>query len=129
VISELPKYHRFEENGRQFIADEGGIWEIEPVGRRFLRSSEIPGRRILGLCREVEDARESAAAKVEAADREALGRLVREAWMHWARQHPNPKHSWLMPWEELAEDDREVDRQIGEQVAEFLARQIREDPA
>lgn len=47
-------------------------------------------------------------------DREALGRLVRETWVAWAREQPAPKPSWLVPWEELAEPDREVDSRIGE---------------
>jgi hypothetical protein len=49
-----------------------------------------------------------------AVDREALGREVRRVWIAWAREQPNRKLSWLTPWEELAEPDREVDRRIGE---------------
>jgi hypothetical protein len=50
-------------------------------------------------------------------EREALGRLVREVWIEWAREQPNPKPSWLVPWDELSERDREVDRRIGERLA------------
>lgn len=50
-------------------------------------------------------------------DREALGREVRRIWIEWAREQPNPKPSWFVPWDELAEPDREVDRRIGEQIA------------
>jgi hypothetical protein len=46
--------------------------------------------------------------------REALGRIVRQAWMAWAREQPTPKASWLQTWEELTEPEREVDRRIGE---------------
>jgi hypothetical protein len=53
---------------------------------------------------------------VETVDREALGRLVRVVWVEWAREQPNPKPSWLKPWEELEEPDREVDRRIGERL-------------
>lgn len=49
-------------------------------------------------------------------DRETLGRIAREAWVKWARCQPNPKPSWLVPWEELAESDKEADRQIGEAI-------------
>ena len=28
-------------------------------------------------------------------DREALGRLVRETWVAWAKVQPDPKPSWL----------------------------------
>lgn len=50
-------------------------------------------------------------------DREALGRRVREVWIAWAKEQPNPKPSWLVPWEGLSELDREVDRRIGETIA------------
>lgn len=48
--------------------------------------------------------------------REALGRLVRETWVEWAREQPDPKPSWLVPWEDLDEGQREVDMRIGEAV-------------
>ena len=53
--------------------------------------------------------------------RDELGRVVREAWVRWAVSRPDPKPSWLVPWEELDEDDREADRQIGEAVRDYLA--------
>lgn len=61
-----------------------------------------------------------------ATDRDALGRLVREAWVKWALTQTNPKPSWLVPYDELSEPDKEADRQIGEaiaapQLAELLA--------
>lgn len=46
--------------------------------------------------------------------RDVLGQRVREVWVEWAREQPNPKPSWLLPWEQLSEPDREVDRRIGE---------------
>lgn len=52
-----------------------------------------------------------------ALDREALGQKVREVWIDWASEQPNPKASWLVPWEGLSEPDREVDRRIGEALA------------
>lgn len=45
--------------------------------------------------------------------REARGRRVREVWITWARAQPEPKVSWLVPWEELDEPQREVDCRIG----------------
>ncbi len=48
--------------------------------------------------------------------RELLGRLVREAWVRWARTQQNPKPSWLVPYDELSEPDKEADRHIGESV-------------
>jgi hypothetical protein len=50
------------------------------------------------------------------AQREALGKIVREVWIDWAKEQPNPKQSWLEPWENLAEPDKEVDRRIGERL-------------
>ena len=52
--------------------------------------------------------------------REELGRMVREAWVRWAQTQPAPKASWLAPWEELNEPDKEADRQIGEAVARWV---------
>lgn len=49
--------------------------------------------------------------------REALGRLVRDVWIAWAKEQPNPKPSWLVEWDGLSEPDREVDRRIGEVIA------------
>lgn len=55
--------------------------------------------------------------KATSLNREALGQRVREVWLYWARNQPNPKPSWLVQWPELPESDREVDRLIGETVA------------
>jgi hypothetical protein len=50
--------------------------------------------------------------------REQRGRLVRETWVTWAKRHRSPKKSWLVGWDDLDEDQREVDMLIGEAVAE-----------
>jgi hypothetical protein len=47
-------------------------------------------------------------------DREALGRLVREVWVEWAREQPDPKPSHLVGWDDLDEGNREVDMRIGD---------------
>ena len=52
-------------------------------------------------------------------DRETLGRMVREAWVRWAQTQPAPKPSWLAPYDELTEADKEADRQIGESIARW----------
>lgn len=52
-------------------------------------------------------------------DRDELGRMVRQAWVKWAEGQPNPKPSWLLPYDELSEADKEADRQIGEFVARW----------
>lgn len=48
------------------------------------------------------------------ADRESLGRLVREVWVQWATEQSDPKPSWLTGWDELDDGQREVDMRIGE---------------
>ena len=53
--------------------------------------------------------------------REELGRLVREVWVACAREHPDPKPSWLAGWDELDEWDKETDRRIGKTVANHAA--------
>ena len=50
--------------------------------------------------------------------REQRGRTVRETWVTWARRQRRPKPSWLIGWDDLDEDQREVDMLIGEAVAE-----------
>lgn len=46
--------------------------------------------------------------------RDLLGKKVREVWIEWAKEQPNPKPSWLVPYIQLSEPDKEVDRRIGE---------------
>jgi hypothetical protein len=60
----------------------------------------------------------------DAVMRDMLGMVVREAWVAWAGQQPAPKPSWLLPWDQLAESDREVDRLIGEAVRAFTIRYL-----
>jgi hypothetical protein len=45
--------------------------------------------------------------------RELVGRLVRQVWVEWARERPDAKPSWLLPWEDLDDGQREVDMRIG----------------
>lgn len=54
-----------------------------------------------------------------AGPRELAGRLVRQVWTEWAREQPDPKPSWLLPWEELDDAQREVDMRIGEALYEM----------
>jgi hypothetical protein len=59
-------------------------------------------------------------------DREDLGERVREVWIDWAKTQPDPKPSWLLPWDEMSEKDREVDRRIGETIAHEATEVLRE---
>lgn len=48
--------------------------------------------------------------------REERGETVRNAWIEWAREQDDPKESWLTPWHQLGEGQREVDMRIAEAV-------------
>jgi hypothetical protein len=52
-------------------------------------------------------------------DRDWLGRMVRHAWVEWAKTQDAPKAHWLLPYDELSEPDKEADRQIGEYLIEW----------
>jgi hypothetical protein len=45
--------------------------------------------------------------------------MAREAWLRWAQTQSNPQPSWLLPYEELDEANKEANRQIGENVARW----------
>ncbi len=49
-----------------------------------------------------------------------LGRIVREAWIKWAKDQPNPKSTWLVPYDKLDETDKEADRMIGEAIVNAM---------
>jgi hypothetical protein len=51
-----------------------------------------------------------------ATNREDGGKLVRGAWIKWARTQPDPKHSWLIPWEKLSEEEKEAECQVWETI-------------
>jgi len=59
-------------------------------------------------------------------EREQLGRLVRETWVAWAGEQPDPKPSWLAGWDELDDGQREADMRIGEAVAAAEQERIRQ---
>lgn len=54
--------------------------------------------------------------------RDFIGQIVRDAWVKWAQTQLNPKASWLLPYAELSEADKEADRQIGEAVVAWVTR-------
>lgn len=49
-------------------------------------------------------------------ERDRLGQMVRDVWIAWAKEQPEPKASWLIPYNQLSEPDKEVDRRIGEKL-------------
>ncbi len=60
-------------------------------------------------------------------DRDDLGRVVREAWIVWAREQPVVKPSWLVPYDDLPEADKEADRRIGEAVTRMYENRMLRD--
>lgn len=57
--------------------------------------------------------------------RDKLGEIVRNIWINWARNHPQPKPSWLVPYEQLSESDKEADRCIGATLLSIFIRWMR----
>ena len=51
---------------------------------------------------------------------EALGQLVRKAWVDYCERSGDTKPSHIAPWEELDEWDKEADRCIGIAVAQVV---------
>jgi hypothetical protein len=58
---------------------------------------------------------------MDTSERDRGGKVVRNAWIRWAQAQSNPKPSWLVPYEELSEPDKEADRLIYEAVENDLA--------
>ena len=54
--------------------------------------------------------------------RERLGRVVRDAWVAWAKEQKETKDSWFSPWEELGEPFKEADRRIGQAVMDAIVK-------
>jgi hypothetical protein len=50
-------------------------------------------------------------------DRETWGRLVRDLRLAWASEQDDPEPSWLLPWDELDDGQREADGRIGTFIA------------
>ena len=51
-------------------------------------------------------------------DRESLGRLVRETWVACVVDYfKDPKLSWIAPWDDLDDFQREADMRIGSAVS------------
>lgn len=94
---------------------EGLQWEIEKAFRLFYGLTFTPDAdKALSTLRH--EMRNVARPNRPFDEREFLGRVVREAWIAWAQGQPNPKPTWLVPYDKLAEADKEADRQIGEAV-------------
>ncbi len=108
---------------KQGSALYGGLCEASATVERLTREREellTEARESTNTIGELrgEQASRPAPLPPSTLDRDYLGRLVRGVWIAWAREQPNPKDSWLVPWEGLAESDKEVDRRIGERLAE-----------
>jgi hypothetical protein len=103
--------------------DNGGIDKqaLMPAGQDVVTCLDDLRKNYAALAAKLQEAE-----RAPALDRNTLGSLVRQAWIEWAKEQPNPKASWLVPWDELAESDKEADRRIGEAVATFYALRLKE---
>jgi hypothetical protein len=45
------------------------------------------------------------------------GRVVGDALNRWGRRQPDPRPAWLVPWDDLTEQDKDADRTVGCAVA------------
>lgn len=59
-------------------------------------------------------------------NREALGRIVRSAWVQYCIEIGDTQPSHVAPWEALSEQDKEADRRIGEAVAKAVDAEVAE---
>lgn len=93
---------------------------LRTIHRDALRANH-PGlaARVDAYCAAERAATVAPSSTMATEEREMLGREVRRVWVEWADKQPDvdDHHSWLVPWERLAERDREVDRLIGEAIA------------
>jgi hypothetical protein len=67
-----------------------------------------------------------AARQADQPVREQRGQIVRETWVTWAKRQREPKPSWLVPWDDLDDGQREVDMLIGDAVAAAEQERIRQ---
>lgn len=59
---------------------------------------------------------EALEVRLSDADRDRLGRLVRETWVRAAVGYNGGDSRRHLPWDELTEEEKEVGRQIGERL-------------
>jgi hypothetical protein len=59
--------------------------------------------------------------------RERLGRRVRDSWLAWAMEQPNPKPNWLLPYDQLSTEQKDVDCRIGLALYRLGQREAGED--
>lgn len=61
-------------------------------------------------------------------NREEGGKLVRKVWIEQVyRFIPNPKHSYVCPWEEMQEWEQETDRCIWDEISAVVRRELEQE--
>jgi hypothetical protein len=53
-------------------------------------------------------------------NRTALGRVVRQAWIDSAKDHPQATEAWLLSYDDLSPENQELCNRAGEAVANYL---------
>jgi len=87
------------------------------------------GTRLASFRQQHEEARATPPAEDSGHTADTLGRIVRDAWVAWAKRQPDPKPSWLIPWDECDEQTKDADRWIGIHVAAYLGSPAHDKPA
>lgn len=57
--------------------------------------------------------------------RDEVGRVVRDAWVEFAKLDPKSPPHHLTPYDECDEKTKEADRRIGEAVVQYVIEKIR----
>jgi len=60
-------------------------------------------------------------------DRDAVGRIVRDAWVERCKLKPMPRPDQLVPFERLSAFEQETDRCIGDAVVQYMQSRAVED--
>ena len=58
-------------------------------------------------------------------DRDEIGRVVRGAWVDYAKLDPKSPPHHLAPWDECDEKTKEADRRIGEAVVAYVIEKMK----
>ena len=65
------------------------------------------------------------AAMEDMLDRDLLGYAVRQTQAAWARRQVQADPSWLVPYDDLPEEQKEADRRAGEAVSAMVSAMLK----
>lgn len=107
-------------NDTEFLEVQGNALRKAAMERDYELTGKIMAHmRAEGLTAEqIAEASDGLPVNAQQRLRQTRGRVVRQTWVSWAKEQESPKPSWLIPWEELDESQREVDMRIGDAIAQ-----------